>query len=63
VITIPKKKKLNFCFHNPNTPEITADYIAQVFVAANQKKIEDIIRERAYEDEHGKVREGSRYPA
>lgn len=63
VITIPKKNKLNFRFHNPNTPEITADYIAQVFVAANQKKIEDILKERAYKDEHDKARGGDRYLA
>lgn len=63
MIIIPKKTKLNVRFHNPNTPEVTADYITRVLVAANQKKIEDIMKERAHKEEYDKVREGDRYLA
>lgn len=34
------KQKLNFRFHNPNTAEATADYILQMFIEANQEKVE-----------------------
>ncbi len=27
-----KKQKLNYRFHNPNTAEVTADYILKVFI-------------------------------
>lgn len=63
MIIIPKKIKLNFRFHNPNTPETTADYIAQVLIAANQKKIEDIMKEKAHKEEYNKVRKRDRYLA
>lgn len=39
------KRKLNFRFHNPNSPEVTARYIADVMVQANLGKVEKIIRE------------------
>ena len=32
-----KKQKLNYRFHNPNTAEVTADYILKVFIEANCK--------------------------
>lgn len=56
-------KKLKIRFHNPNTPEVTADYIARVLVTANQKKVEELLKERAREEGHGKVREEDRYLA
>lgn len=45
--TISKKKKLNFRFHNPNTPEATADYIVQIFIAANTGRVEQILNQNA----------------
>lgn len=44
---IPKKTKLNYRFHNPNTPEVTADYILKIFIEVNRKKIDRILREEA----------------
>lgn len=38
-----KKQELKFNFHNPNTPEIIADYIVKIFVEANQKKIKQVM--------------------
>ena len=50
------RQKLNYRFHNPNTVEATADYIAQVFLMhsttvllkifmeVNEKKVERVIK-------------------
>lgn len=40
-----KKQKLNYRFHDPNDPAVAAEYILKVFVEANQKKVERVIRE------------------
>ena len=40
-----KKTKLHFTFHNPNTPEATADFLVKLFIEVNQPKIEQAIRE------------------
>jgi hypothetical protein len=45
VAAISKKKKLNYRFHNPNTPEVTADYIIKVLMEANKKKLEQALKE------------------
>ena len=42
-----KKQKLNYRFHNPNTAEVTADYILKVFIEVNAKKVERVIQEVA----------------
>ena len=42
-----KKQKLNYRFHNPNTAEVTADYILKVFIEANMKKVERVMQEVA----------------
>lgn len=39
------KQKLNYRFHNPNTREETADYIAKLFVEVNKNKVERVIQE------------------
>lgn len=38
-----KKVKLNYRFHNPNTVETTADYIAKIFVESNRRKVESLL--------------------
>lgn len=40
-----KKTKLHFTFHNPNTPEATADFLVKLFIEVNQPKVEQAIRE------------------
>lgn len=40
-----KKQKLHYRFHDPNDPAVAAEYILKVFVEANQKKVEKVIRE------------------
>ncbi len=45
--TISKKKKLNFRFHNPNTQEVSADYIVQIFIAANTGRVEQALNQNA----------------
>lgn len=40
-----KKQKLNYRFHDPNDPAVAAEYILKVFVEANQKKVDKVIRE------------------
>ena len=40
-----QKRKLNYIFHNPNTPEATADFLANLFVEVNAAKAEESIRE------------------
>lgn len=39
------KRKLNYRFHNPNPVEVTADYILKVMIEANEKKVEETIKE------------------
>ncbi len=39
------KRKLSFRFHNPNSPEVTAKYIADVMIQANMKKVDKIVQE------------------
>lgn len=42
-----RKRKLNYRFHNPNTREATADYIAKLFVEVNENKVERVLQEEA----------------
>ncbi len=39
-----KTQKLNYRFHNPNTAEVTADYILKVLIEVNEKKVERAIK-------------------
>lgn len=43
------KPKLNYRFHNPNTPEATTDFLMQLFVEVNMPKAEAAIRAAAEE--------------
>ena len=45
--TAMKKQKLNYRFHNPNTAEVTADYILKVFIEVNSKKVDRVMQEVA----------------
>ena len=38
-----KKPKLHYTFHNPNTPEATADFLVKLFIEVNQPKVEQMI--------------------
>ena len=46
-----KKTKLKFRFHNPNTAEETAEYIAKIFVEVNQAKVERMLQEASPKSE------------
>ena len=50
-----KKQKLNYRFHNPNTAEVTADYILKVFIEVNAKKVERVMQEVAEECRRGQA--------
>lgn len=50
VVNISAKTRLNIRFHNPNTPEATADYILKLCLKANQKRFEGILQEEASKD-------------
>ena len=39
-----KQRKLNYLVHDPNPAETTAEYIAQVLVEVNRRKIESRLR-------------------
>lgn len=58
---IVARKKLNYRFHNPNTVETTADYILNVFMEVNEKKVERAMQEAAEnvleEKDYGEKRE------
>lgn len=43
------KRKLNYRFHNPNTAEVTADYLLKILIEANASKVEQAIQEAADE--------------
>ena len=55
-----KKRKLNYRFHNPNTAEVTADYLLKILIEANASKVEQAIQEAAdelpNEPKHGVLR-------
>lgn len=38
------RTKLNFRFHNPNSAEETAEYIAKLFIKVNQAKVERLFQ-------------------
>ena len=38
-----KKRKLNYRFHNPNTAEVTANYLVKILIEANSEKVEKAI--------------------
>lgn len=38
-----KKRKLNYRFHNPNTAEVTADYLVKILIEANSEKVEKAV--------------------
>lgn len=40
-----RTKKLNYRFHDPNPPEVTAEYILKVFIDVNKPKVERAVRE------------------
>ena len=42
-----RRQKLNYRFHNPNTPEDTAEFVFKVFLAANKRKLDRAIEEAA----------------
>ncbi|MCM1083518.1 MAG: hypothetical protein NC393_11375 [Clostridium sp.] len=42
-----KKQKLNYRFHNPNTASVTADYLLEILIEANSKKVEQAIQKAA----------------
>ena len=51
-----KRQKLNYRFHNPNTAEVTANYILKLFIEVNVRKVDRVMQEVAErnmeEDEH-----------
>lgn len=46
-----KPRKLNYTFHNPNTPEETADFLIKLFVEVNLPKIEAAIKKYIQDQE------------
>lgn len=42
-----KERKLNYRFHNPNTAEVTIDYILKVFIEVNERKVKSAIQAAA----------------
>ena len=42
-----KERKLNYTFHNPNTPQQTADFILKILMQTNAKKVESAIKKVA----------------
>ena len=57
-----KKRKLNYRFHNPNTAEVTADYLLKILIEANASKVEQAIQEAADELPNEPKHDGG-YPA
>lgn len=46
-----KQQKLNYRFHNPNTPEETAEFLFRLFIEVNKNKVERALRAAAEEME------------
>lgn len=55
-----KKRKLNYQFHDPNPTAATADYLLQIFMEANQRKVQLAIQATALaaDSSSKKVNEG-----
>lgn len=53
-----KQRKLNYCFHNPNSAEDTANYLCKILIEANAGKVERVLQEAMV-----KRTEGSEYIA
>ena len=41
------ERKLNYRFHNPNTAEVTAEFLLKILIEANSEKVEKAIQEAA----------------
>lgn len=52
-----KKQKLNYRFHNPNSAEVTADYILKVFIEVNEKKVANAVKAAADQLSDGNTKE------
>ncbi len=52
-----KQDKLNFRFHNPNTPEETADFLLKICMEANKGKVERAIRSAAEQEKKPRKRD------
>ena len=48
-----KRTKLNYCFHNPNSAEDTADFLCKLLIEANAGKVERMIENAALHAERG----------
>lgn len=48
------KRKLNYRFHNPNTPEKTADYITKVFIEVNRAKVDMLLQQKIEAEQKNK---------
>lgn len=46
-----KQQKLNYRFHNPNTPEETAEFLFRLFIEVNKNKVERALRAAVQEME------------
>ena len=57
-----KKRKLQYVFHNPNTEEVTADYLLKILIESNSKKVEELIQTAA-ETVFGECQNEEKYPA
>ena len=54
-----KRPKLNYRFHNPNTVEATAEYIASILAESNRAKIERLLREGVLPQQEADKTEGA----
>ncbi len=43
------KRKLNYRFHNPNSAEVTTEFLCRLLVEVNTRKVERAIEEAARE--------------
>lgn len=58
VYPIVTRKQLNFRFHNPNSKDVTADYILKIMIEANIGKVEKNIQEKLeYKKENDESKE------
>lgn len=48
-----KRTKLNYCFHNPNSAEDTADFLCKLLIEVNGGKVERAIEETTLRVESG----------
>ncbi len=57
---ILKKRKLNYCFHDPNAPAVSVNYILKILIEANKEEVEQLLQSQNANEDNGEYKYGKR---